>query len=394
MEARREPHGAGAAGPRAGPGQPGHHRRPARRQARRLGAGRPALRRHPARGRHPDRVGPRAVRRLPRRPRPAAAAADVQRHRGARPGDGGARRPPRRERSRPTRSAARSARSCGRCRSRSPPRPRRSAGPRRPRPTAPPPGPTPGPRATLVQACSDRRRVRLGYRSEAGSEWVVEVDPWAVVVRHGRWYLLCRSHSADALRAYRIDRVRGVERARRHLRPARRPRPGRRCSRSTSPSAGSTTSRSSSTRPSTPWRAACRAPSDGSSRSTPRPPGWSAAPATRWWYAEQLAAVPAPFRIVRRPRAPGGRPGARPAAAGRWEPARLSREQGRRSSRGYARTTMEENKARRVVDALRDRGTNAQLARVGVYQFGVSIMLATVVRRPGTPTARPRSRRR
>ena len=37
---------------------------------------------------------------------------------------------------------------------------------------------------------------------------------------------------------------------------------------------------------------------------------------------------------------------------------------------------MEENKARRVVDALRDRGTNAQLARVGVYQFGVSIMLA------------------
>ena len=36
---------------------------------------------------------------------------------------------------------------------------------------------------------------------------------------------------------------------------------------------------------------------------------------------------------------------------------------------------MEENKARRVVDALRDRGTNADLARVGVYQFGVSITL-------------------
>jgi hypothetical protein len=36
---------------------------------------------------------------------------------------------------------------------------------------------------------------------------------------------------------------------------------------------------------------------------------------------------------------------------------------------------MDENKARRVVDALRDRGTNAELARVGVYQFGVSIML-------------------
>ena len=37
---------------------------------------------------------------------------------------------------------------------------------------------------------------------------------------------------------------------------------------------------------------------------------------------------------------------------------------------------MDENKARRVVDALRERGTNADLARVGVYQFGVSIRLA------------------
>ncbi|HEX5562690.1 MAG TPA: hypothetical protein VFX52_13690 [Nocardioidaceae bacterium] len=36
---------------------------------------------------------------------------------------------------------------------------------------------------------------------------------------------------------------------------------------------------------------------------------------------------------------------------------------------------MEENKARHVVDALRERGTDADLARVGVYQFGVSIRL-------------------
>lgn len=36
---------------------------------------------------------------------------------------------------------------------------------------------------------------------------------------------------------------------------------------------------------------------------------------------------------------------------------------------------MDENKARRVVDTLRDRGTDAQLARVGVYQFGVAIKL-------------------
>jgi predicted DNA-binding transcriptional regulator YafY len=71
--------------------------------------------------------------------------------------------------------------------------------------------PEPGTTTALVRACSDHRRVRIGYRSEAGSEWVTEVDPWAVVVRHGRWYLLCRSVAKDAVRAYRIDRVRGVE---------------------------------------------------------------------------------------------------------------------------------------------------------------------------------------
>jgi len=70
--------------------------------------------------------------------------------------------------------------------------------------------PDPATTAALVQACSDRQAVRLDYRSEAGSEWLLEVDPWAVVVRHGRWYLLCRSHRADARRAYRIDRVRSV----------------------------------------------------------------------------------------------------------------------------------------------------------------------------------------
>jgi hypothetical protein len=37
---------------------------------------------------------------------------------------------------------------------------------------------------------------------------------------------------------------------------------------------------------------------------------------------------------------------------------------------------MEEMKARRVVDALRARGTDAELARVAVFQFGVTIKLA------------------
>jgi predicted DNA-binding transcriptional regulator YafY len=70
--------------------------------------------------------------------------------------------------------------------------------------------PDPDTTAALVQACADHRRVRLGYRSEAGTEWIGDVEPWAVVVRHGRWYLLCRKHPKGERRAYRIDRVRGV----------------------------------------------------------------------------------------------------------------------------------------------------------------------------------------
>ena len=71
--------------------------------------------------------------------------------------------------------------------------------------------PDPETTTTLVQACSDRRQVRIDYRSEAGSEWSADVDPWAVVVRHGRWYLLCRTHRRGAVRAYRVDRVGAVE---------------------------------------------------------------------------------------------------------------------------------------------------------------------------------------
>jgi hypothetical protein len=36
---------------------------------------------------------------------------------------------------------------------------------------------------------------------------------------------------------------------------------------------------------------------------------------------------------------------------------------------------MEENKALRVVDALREQGVNAHLAREGVYQIGVRVVL-------------------
>lgn len=71
--------------------------------------------------------------------------------------------------------------------------------------------PDPETTTSLVQACANHHRVRLDYRSEKGAEWTTEVEPWAVVVRHGRWYLLCRSHRSGNRRAYRIDRVRAVE---------------------------------------------------------------------------------------------------------------------------------------------------------------------------------------
>jgi predicted DNA-binding transcriptional regulator YafY len=64
--------------------------------------------------------------------------------------------------------------------------------------------------SALVAAVAAQRRVSIGYRSESGRQWAEDVDPWAVVVRHGRWYLLCHSHRVRAVRAYRIDRIRSV----------------------------------------------------------------------------------------------------------------------------------------------------------------------------------------
>ena len=79
--------------------------------------------------------------------------------------------------------------------------------------------PDPATTSELVGAVAARRRVRIGYRSEAGNEWEAEVDPWSLVVRYGRWYLLCHSHRADAVRTYRVDRVRMVQVTTRRFEP-------------------------------------------------------------------------------------------------------------------------------------------------------------------------------
>ncbi|MGW4380090.1 helix-turn-helix transcriptional regulator [Kitasatospora sp. NPDC004531] len=64
---------------------------------------------------------------------------------------------------------------------------------------------------TLVEAVAARRRAVITYRGEGGVERRAEVDPWAVVVRRARWYLLGHSHRVDAVRTFRIDRMVAVE---------------------------------------------------------------------------------------------------------------------------------------------------------------------------------------
>ena len=65
--------------------------------------------------------------------------------------------------------------------------------------------------AQLVLACSLQRQVLIGYRHEDGPRWTTLVEPWAVVVRQGRWYLLSRRASNGAIRTYRLDRIHSVD---------------------------------------------------------------------------------------------------------------------------------------------------------------------------------------
>jgi predicted DNA-binding transcriptional regulator YafY len=80
-----------------------------------------------------------------------------------------------------------------------------------PVPQRDPSRPDPATTVALVEACAEGRRVRLTYRTESGNDRELVAEPWSVVVRYGRWYLLCHSVTADAVRTYRVDRVAGVE---------------------------------------------------------------------------------------------------------------------------------------------------------------------------------------
>ena len=79
-------------------------------------------------------------------------------------------------------------------------------------PRSAPPAPlSPRLMAELIEACTAGRRLRLGYRMGQAPERVMDVDPWAVVLRHSRWYLLGWSHTRQARRVLRVDRIARAE---------------------------------------------------------------------------------------------------------------------------------------------------------------------------------------
>ena len=85
-----------------------------------------------------------------------------------------------------------------------------------PPPATAPPRVSPELTTALFEACAAGRRLRLGYRlaNRSRDGWVVremEVDPWAVILRHSRWYLLCWSHTRDARRVLRVDKIASAE---------------------------------------------------------------------------------------------------------------------------------------------------------------------------------------
>ena len=73
-------------------------------------------------------------------------------------------------------------------------------------------GAPPNPELTnqLIESCTAARRLRLMYRI-GDSDRAMEVDPWAVVLRHSRWYLLGWSHTRQARRVLRVDRIASLE---------------------------------------------------------------------------------------------------------------------------------------------------------------------------------------
>lgn len=63
----------------------------------------------------------------------------------------------------------------------------------------------------LIESCAAAERLRLTYRLGRPDDLQMEIDPWAVVLRHSRWYLLGWSQTSQARRVLRVDRITSIE---------------------------------------------------------------------------------------------------------------------------------------------------------------------------------------
>jgi predicted DNA-binding transcriptional regulator YafY len=59
---------------------------------------------------------------------------------------------------------------------------------------------------TIFSALSDRRRLQFTYTDKAR-----RVDPYGLVHRNGRWYVVGRDRDADGVRAFRVDRIEALQ---------------------------------------------------------------------------------------------------------------------------------------------------------------------------------------
>jgi predicted DNA-binding transcriptional regulator YafY len=61
--------------------------------------------------------------------------------------------------------------------------------------------------ALLCSASQERRRVRMTYQSRSDEQTEREFDPYGLVYRSGRWYIVGWCHLRRGLRSFRLDRV-------------------------------------------------------------------------------------------------------------------------------------------------------------------------------------------
>ncbi len=59
----------------------------------------------------------------------------------------------------------------------------------------------------LCTASQERRRVRMTYQSRSDEQTEREFDPYGLVYRTGRWYIVGWCHLRRSLRSFRLDRV-------------------------------------------------------------------------------------------------------------------------------------------------------------------------------------------